>query len=220
MGINQDTLIKIRREGSTGGPVQETLAPALVFPAWAQPGPTPAAPAVLPGATMTYPGNYPAVMHNGSARASVDSKQPNEIHGHFTSTSRETSGNIPKADDDQSHYDVYPVPPHEIIQVGDILFFSGGPSTMISVHKSTVSKGLQPIVVSENAASLEGDLQFYELVLSESNPYTGHVLSSASFGQHYGCSVIALRRRGQKSECLEYLCVCMCMCVCVCACLW
>jgi hypothetical protein len=83
MGINPETLIKIRREGrNTGGALLGPSAPALVFPAWAQAGPTPAAPAVLPGSVMTYPQNYPVQTQNGSARVSVDSRHPSEGHGH------------------------------------------------------------------------------------------------------------------------------------------
>ncbi len=206
MGFHHDILIKIRREGHKPAEIHESSAPSLVFPAWVQTGPTPAGP-ILSGHPPQNGGLHARHSQDSRARNSVDSRRTND--GNIPSTSRENSGNIPQKEGKSNFYDIYPVPQHEIIQVGDILFFSGGPSTMMSIHSTANNKGLVSVAGSADAASLEGDLQFYELVLSESNPYTGHVLSSASFGQHYGCSVIALRRRGQKSECLEYLCVCV-----------
>jgi hypothetical protein len=57
-----------------------------------------------------------------------------------------------------------------------------------------------------DAPDLAGkDLQFVEVVLSHDNGFVGDVVAQTSFGQHYGCSLLAMRRRGDRSQPLTTL---------------
>ncbi|CAM9739430.1 unnamed protein product, partial [Discosporangium mesarthrocarpum] len=96
--------------------------------------------------------------------------------------------------------DIYPVTPGELVQEGDILFLSCGRMTMVAFQGSTMSQGLEGLKLLEvSALDLPGrGTDFFELVLSDRNHFVGRSpgRDNASFAGYYGCSVVAVRRKG------------------------
>lgn len=96
--------------------------------------------------------------------------------------------------------DIYPVSAAETIQVGDILFLSCAQTTMIDFQSIAVTqklKGLKFLDVS--ALDLPGQgTEFFEVVLSDHNHFVGRSpgRDNSEFASYYGCSVVAVRRRG------------------------
>eukprot|EP00960_Hanusia_phi_P037983 753231-Hanusia_phi.AAC.1 len=94
--------------------------------------------------------------------------------------------------------DIYPVPQNELLQEGDTLFFSGGTTTMMKLH-SEAYRGL--VILRGDVPDLAQDgMKFFEVVLSNRNAFVGDVVAHSSFGQFYGCSILALRRKGRSSQ--------------------
>uniref|UniRef100_A0A7S0F5B9 Citrate transporter-like domain-containing protein n=1 Tax=Hanusia phi TaxID=3032 RepID=A0A7S0F5B9_9CRYP len=97
------------------------------------------------------------------------------------------------------YVDIYPVPSHELLQVGDTLFLSGGRNTMMALHSAAAAKNLN-ILNSDVPELAQDGIQFFEVVLSNRNAFVGDVVAQSSFGQFYGCSLLALRQKGRSSE--------------------
>lgn len=115
--------------------------------------------------------------------------------------SEETKNGEPsRAKVTDTYTDIYPVTAAEPIQAGDVLFLSCAQTTMIDFQAITVSqklKGLKFLDVS--ALDLPGHgTEFFEVVLSDHNQFVGRSpgLHNSEFASYYGCSVVAVRRRG------------------------
>jgi len=94
--------------------------------------------------------------------------------------------------------DIYPVPQNELLQAGDTLFFSGGRTTMMKLHAEAY-RGL--VILKGDVPDLAQDgMKFFEVVLSNRNAFVGDVVAHSSFSQFYGCSILALRRKGRSSQ--------------------
>lgn len=106
-------------------------------------------------------------------------------------------GELPLTD---TYTDIYPVSSAEPVQAGDVLFLSCAQATMVDFQAITVSqqlKGLKFLDVS--ALDLPGHgTEFFEVVLSGHNHFVGRSpgRDNSAFAAYYGCSVVAVRRRG------------------------
>ena len=103
---------------------------------------------------------------------------------------------------DGTYTDIFPVSPAEPIQAGDVLFLSCAQATMIDFQSVTVSQGLKGLkFLDVSALDLPGHgTEFFEIVLSGHNHFVGRSADrdNSEFAAYYGCSVVAVRRRGRS----------------------
>eukprot|EP00961_Rhodomonas_salina_P006442 87044-Rhodomonas_salina.1 len=76
----------------------------------------------------------------------------------------------------------------------------------MALHQAVQTRtGLR--IMEGSAADLAGaGVQFVEVVLGPHNPFVGDIVAATSFGQHYGVSILAIRRKGRQTEsaaCIE-----------------
>lgn len=102
----------------------------------------------------------------------------------------------------ETYTDIYPVSAAEPIQAGDVLFMSCAQATMIDFQAGAVSQGLKGLkFLDVNALDLPGHgTEFFEIVLSGHNHFVGRSAGrdNSAFAAYYGCSVVAVRRRGSS----------------------
>lgn len=100
-----------------------------------------------------------------------------------------------------TYTDIYPVSAAEAIQAGDVLFLSCAQATMIDFQVITVSQKLRGLnFLDVSALDLPGHgTEFFEVVLSDHNQFVGRYpgRDNSEFASYYGCSVVAVRRRGE-----------------------
>lgn len=104
--------------------------------------------------------------------------------------------------DGETYTDIFPVSPAEPVQAGDVLFLSCAQATMIDFQSVTVSQGLKGLkFLDVSALDLPGHgTEFFEIVLSDHNHFVGRSADrdNSEFAAYYGCSVVAVRRRGRS----------------------
>lgn len=77
---------------------------------------------------------------------------------------------------------------------------SGGHTTFMALHNS-INNGEGLKILETTAEDLAGEgIEFVEVVLSQRSPFVGDVLAASSLGQHYGISILAIRKKGQQIE--------------------
>ncbi len=92
---------------------------------------------------------------------------------------------------------IAPAGPDEKIQVGDRLFFTGIPQTIIELQKTP---GLQLIKDSTfDLKHYDSDvIKTYEAVVSPSSPLIGKNVRESNFRGKYGAVIIAIHRNGER----------------------
>ncbi|MCU0661841.1 MAG: SLC13 family permease [Myxococcota bacterium] len=91
-----------------------------------------------------------------------------------------------------------PVPPNEVIALGDHLVFTGAVSTIIDLK---TIRGLEPVGTTDIglwATGKLGELRLFEVVVSPSSPLVGMGVRAAEFRNRYDAAVIAVHRVGQR----------------------
>jgi len=97
--------------------------------------------------------------------------------------------------------DIFPVSANETLQEGDVLFLSGGPKHFITLHKGIADSAETLKVLDTDPAHLAGEgMDFVEVVIGNRNPFVGDSVATQSFGQFYGLSILAVRRKGREGE--------------------
>lgn len=108
----------------------------------------------------------------------------------------------PESSEGETYTDIFPVSPAEPVHSGDVLFLSCSQATMIDFQSVTVSQGLRGLkFLDVNALDLPGHgTEFFEIVLSDHNHFVGRSADrhNSEFAAYYGCSVVAVRRRGHS----------------------
>ena len=94
---------------------------------------------------------------------------------------------------------IAPARPEERIQVGDRLFFTGLPKTIIELQKTP---GLQLIKESQfDLKQYDSDLiKPYEAVISPSSPLVGKNVRESNFRGRYGAVILAIHRNGERIQ--------------------
>lgn len=136
---------------------------------------------------------------NGNATASVNGAGGDKGDGIDSGTANAASVKI---SDGETYTDIFPVSPAEPVQAGDVLFLSCAQATMIDFQSVTVSQGLKGLkFLDVSALDLPGHgTEFFEIVLSDHNHFVGRSADrdNSEFAAYYGCSVVAVRRRGRS----------------------
>ena len=92
---------------------------------------------------------------------------------------------------------IAPAGPREKIRVGDRLFFTGLPKTILELQRTP---GLQ--VIKDSTFDLKqydsDEIQTYEAVVSPSSPLVGHNVRESNFRANYGAVIVALHRNGER----------------------
>jgi len=91
--------------------------------------------------------------------------------------------------------EIFPVPMDEVIQAGDILILSGTAEGLFEWQRKGPRKGFK--LLNWNAAEIAGfGTNFYELVISNHNPFLGKSALDSDFMEFYGVKTVAVRERG------------------------
>ena len=94
---------------------------------------------------------------------------------------------------------IAPAPPTERIRVGDRLFFTGLPKTILELQKTP---GLQ--LVKESQFDLKrydaARIRPYEAVVSPSSPLVGKNVRESNFRSRYNAVIIAIHRNGERIQ--------------------
>lgn len=92
---------------------------------------------------------------------------------------------------------IAPVAPHEKIQKGDRLFFTGIPETIYELQKTP---GLLSIKDSEfDIKNVDSDsLRTYEAVVSNTSPLIGQTVRDSQFRDRYNGVILAIHRSGSR----------------------
>jgi di/tricarboxylate transporter len=92
---------------------------------------------------------------------------------------------------------IAPASPDEIIKVGDRLFFTGIPETILELQKTP---GLQ--LIKDPAFDLKNydsdKIQAYEAVVSHSSPLVGKRVKDSNFRGKYNSVILAIHRNGER----------------------
>jgi len=90
-----------------------------------------------------------------------------------------------------------PVGPDETIRVGDRLFFTGLPETIMELQRTP---GLS--LLKEAPLDLKSDdtnhVKTYEVVISRNSPLIGRNVRESNFRSHYGAVIVAIHRSGER----------------------
>jgi di/tricarboxylate transporter len=96
-------------------------------------------------------------------------------------------------------YGIAPVSPEERINVGDRLFFTGVPSTIVELQKS---KGLD--IVKDARFDLKNydssELKTYEVVISSSSALIGRSVRESNFRRTFDAVILAIHRSGERVD--------------------
>jgi di/tricarboxylate transporter len=91
------------------------------------------------------------------------------------------------------------ISPEEKIQVGDRLFFTGIPETIVELQKTP---GLQ--LIKDSSFDLKhydsDQIKSYEAVVSPSSPLSGKNVRESNFRGKYGAVIIAIHRNGERIQ--------------------
>ena len=94
---------------------------------------------------------------------------------------------------------IAPAPPEEKIQVGDRLFFTGLPKTILELQKTP---GLQ--LIKDSTFDLKqydhSQIKAFEAVVSPSSPLVGKNVRESNFRGKYGAVIIAIHRNGERIQ--------------------
>lgn len=92
---------------------------------------------------------------------------------------------------------INPASPKEIIQLGDRLFFTGLPQTILELQKTT---GLEIIEDSRfDLKNYDSDkLKSFEVVVSPSSPLINQKIKESNFREKYNSVIIAIHRNGTR----------------------
>jgi len=94
---------------------------------------------------------------------------------------------------------IAPAPPNERIQLGDRLFFTGIPKTILELQKTP---GLQ--LIKDSTFDLKqydhSQIKAYEAVVSPSSPLVGKNVRESNFRGKYGAVIIAIHRNGERIQ--------------------
>ncbi len=94
---------------------------------------------------------------------------------------------------------IAPAPPDERIQLGDRLFFTGIPRTILELQKTP---GLQ--LIKDSTFDLKqydhSRIKAYEAVVSPSSPLVGKNVRESDFRGKYGAVIIAIHRNGERIQ--------------------
>jgi di/tricarboxylate transporter len=103
-----------------------------------------------------------------------------------------------------------PVSPDELIEVGDILCFSGAVGTIIDAQKI---RGLEPVdhnIAESEIVTSDSDAvpqavrrsghQLCEVVISPASPLIGRSVKESNFRAYYGAPIVAVHRSGEKLQ--------------------
>mmetsp|Transcript_23543 Transcript_23543/g.56159 ORF Transcript_23543/g.56159 Transcript_23543/m.56159 type:complete len:821 (+) Transcript_23543:120-2582(+) len=210
LGIHRDCLIKIRRGRHRRARISATLSHDVA--ATNEPAGPP-----LNSQQAGIQALPPAEMSSSDARSSSLEIEPVEVeHSSLHAenpAARKLVSFVAKQSTDataqqpaRDHVDLYPVATNELLQEGDVLFLAGGRTTFMALHQAVQTRtGLR--IMEGSAADLAGaGVQFVEVVLGPHNPFVGDIVAATSFGQHYGVSILAIRRKGRQTEsaaCIE-----------------
>jgi di/tricarboxylate transporter len=92
---------------------------------------------------------------------------------------------------------IAPAPPTETIKLGDRLFFTGIPKTILELQKTP---GLQ--LIKDQTFDLKqydaAEIRTYEAAISASSPLVGKNVRESNFREKYGAVVIAIHRNGER----------------------
>jgi di/tricarboxylate transporter len=92
---------------------------------------------------------------------------------------------------------VAPAKPDEIIRVGDRLFFTGLPKTILELQKTP---GLQ--LIKDSTFDLKQydsyEINTFEAVISSSSPLVNKNVRESNFRENYGAVIIAIHRNGER----------------------
>ncbi len=92
-----------------------------------------------------------------------------------------------------------PVGPDETILLGDRLFFTGLPATIIELQKTS---GLS--IIKDSKFDLKNydsdDLKTFEVVISPSSPLEGMNVRESNFRSRYNAVIIAIHRNGERIQ--------------------
>ncbi|CAM9900128.1 unnamed protein product, partial [Sphacelaria rigidula] len=143
--------------------------------------------------------NRSAQRKRWASDADANCLREDEVPPMAGATSRETKNNNTPLTG--TYTDIYPVSAAEAIQAGDVLFLSCAQATMIDFQVTTVSRKLRGLnFLDVSALDLPGHgTEFFEVVLSDHNHFVGRYpgRDNSEFASYYGCSVVAVRRRGE-----------------------
>jgi di/tricarboxylate transporter len=94
---------------------------------------------------------------------------------------------------------IAPIPPTERLHLGDRLFLTGLPSTIVELQKS---KGLD--IVKDAQFDLKNydssELKTYEVVISPSSPLAGRTVRESNFRRVYNAVILAIHRNGERID--------------------
>jgi di/tricarboxylate transporter len=94
---------------------------------------------------------------------------------------------------------IAPASPDEKILVGDRLFFTGVPKTILELQKTA---GLQ--LIKDSTFDLKqydsSQVRTYEAVVSQSSPLVGKNVRDSNFRENYGAVIIAIHRNGIRID--------------------
>ncbi len=98
---------------------------------------------------------------------------------------------------ERNHHVIAPASPDEKIQIGDRLFFTGIPKTIVELQKTP---GLQ--LIKDSTFDLKqydsDEIKTYETVISPSSPLVGKNVRQSNFRGNYGAVIIAIHRNGER----------------------
>jgi len=83
------------------------------------------------------------------------------------------------------------------IEVGDRLFFTGIPSTIVELLRTP---GLENVATGDLDLSdlVDGDIRLFEVTVSGRSPYLGQTIRDIGFRQRYDAAVLAIDRHGER----------------------
>jgi len=94
--------------------------------------------------------------------------------------------------------DFFPIPENMEVKVGDILFISLEKSRLLELAGAGAKQGIN--ILDTDVFSLSGiGNEYFELVVSNQNPFLGARFNPRSFMEHYNCSIIGFRGRNEGS---------------------
>lgn len=89
---------------------------------------------------------------------------------------------------------ISPVTPEEVLEEGDVLFFSGNTQSIYAIIKE--DNGLR--VPRQDKLEVEGQFNFVEAVIPANSNLIGLRIKDSDFRKKYNASIIAIHRNGKK----------------------
>ncbi len=94
---------------------------------------------------------------------------------------------------------IAPARPDEVIKVGDRLFFTGLPKTILELQKTPGLKIIEDAQLDLKQYD-SSEIRPFEVVISNSSPLIGQNVRESNFRQRYDAVIIAIHRNGERIQ--------------------